>query len=138
MTDDYDELLGREPDTRSEHAILNDVLMGVSALSDTFVYRQNTGQAWQGRPVDVPIGEYVRVRPGMKILDQARPINFGLPGAGDACGHRKGRAFQIETKTLTGRQREDQRNFERAWVQRGGIYLLVRDAQAARAALQKL
>lgn len=126
---DFDDLLA--PDTRSEHAILNDVLTEVSALSDTFCYRQNTGTAWQGRPVNVPPGEYVKVLPGMKILAEARPIEFGLPGAGDVVGQRKGRAFQIETKTLTGRQRELQRNFEKVWVQRGGIYILARSVEDA-------
>lgn len=127
---DFDDLLGG-PAARSEHAILNDVLMAVSALDDTFIYRQNSGQAWQGRPIDVPIGEYIRMRPGMKILDAARPIDFGLPGAGDACGHRRGRALQIETKTLTGRQREAQKKFETAWVKRGGVYILARSADEA-------
>lgn len=131
MLEDYDDLLGHLPDTRSEHAILNDVLMRVSALPDTMVYRQNTGTAWQGKPIDVPVGEYVRVRPGMKILDAARPIEFGFPGAGDATGHHRGRAVQIETKTLTGAQRETQKKFEGAWVKRGGIYILARSADEA-------
>ena len=132
---DFDDLV--PADTRSEHAIMNDALMAITALPDTFAYRQNTGTAWQGRPVDVPPGEYVRVLPGMKILAEARPINFGLPGAGDIVGHRQGRAFQIETKTATGPQRELQKNFERVWVQRGGIYILARNPQEAREKLNQ-
>ncbi|WP_242136956.1 hypothetical protein [Sphingomonas sp. TREG-RG-20F-R18-01] len=131
MTDEFDDLIGLLPDTRSEHAILNDVLMQCSALPRTFIYRQNTGQAWQGRPVDVPVGEYVRVTPGMKILAAARPIDFGIEGGGDAIGHRKGKAFQIETKALCGRQREAQKKFQAAWEQRGGIYILARDPRDA-------
>jgi hypothetical protein len=126
MSDDFDSLLGR-----SEHAILNDTLMAVTALSDTFAYRQNTGTAWQGRPINVPPGEYFRVLPGMKILAEARPIDFGLEGAGDIVGHRRGRAVQIETKTLSGRQRTAQQKFEAAWVKRGGIYILARSASEA-------
>ncbi|MBH0113209.1 hypothetical protein I5E68_09650 [Novosphingobium sp. YJ-S2-02] len=127
---DFDELL--IPDA-SEHAILNDTLIDVSAMSDTFVYRQNTGTAWQGEPVKVPPGEYIRVLPGMKILANARPIDFGLPGGGDAVGVRKGRAFQIETKTLIGRQRKQQGLFQQAWERAGGLYILVRDrAEAVR------
>lgn len=117
--------------SRSEKAILNDTLMGLSALSDSFFYRQNTGQAWQGRPVDVPVGQYVRVTPNMKILAEARPISFGLEGAGDIVGHRKGRAIQVETKTVTGPQRTAQIRFEEAWVKRGGIYVLARDSEYA-------
>lgn len=116
---------------RSEHAEQNDALMRITALADVFAYRQNTGQAWQGRPVDVPIGEYVRVTPGMKILADARPISFGLEGAGDIVGHRRGKAFQVEMKTATGSQREKQKTFERVWVQRGGIYILARSAEEA-------
>ena len=131
---DFDDLL---PVKRSEHAILNETLIEITGLSDSFFYRQNSGQAWQGRPVDVPIGEYVRVLPGMKILAEARPIDFGLEGAGDIVGHLGGRAVQIETKTLTGKQRKAQENFERAWVKRGGIYLLVRSAREAVEKLRK-
>lgn len=126
MSDDFESLLGR-----SEHAIQNDALMGITALSDTMAYRQNTGSAWQGVPVNVPPGEYVRVLPGMKILAQARPIDFGLEGAGDITGHRRGRAFQVEMKTATGRQRRAQETFEKAWVKRGGIYILARSAGEA-------
>lgn len=126
MTDDFDTLLHR-----SEHAILNDALMGITRLPDTLAYRQNTGSAWQGRPVNVPPGQYVKVLPGMKILAEARPIDFGLPGAGDMVGHRRGKAFQVETKTATGSQREAQKTFERQWVKRGGIYILARTAAEA-------
>lgn len=113
-------------DNRSEHAILNDTLLQVSALPNTLVYRQNTGTAWQGTPVNVPPGEYIRVRPGMKILANARPIDFGLEGAGDAIGVTNEKAFQIETKTATGRQREMQKLFQKAWEKAGGIYILAR------------
>lgn len=126
MSDDFESLLGR-----SEHAIQNDALMELTALSDSFFYRQNTGTAWQGEPINVPPGEYVRVTPGMKILAKARPIDFGLEGAGDIVGHRRGRAVQVETKTSTGRQRRAQETFEKVWVKRGGIYILARSAEEA-------
>lgn len=116
---------------RSEKAILNDTLMKVSALPETIVYRQNTGQAWQGRPIDIGPGEYIRVEPGMKVLGEARPINFGIEGAGDVVGATRGKPLQIETKTLTGRQREAQIIFERAWVKAGGIYILARSPEEA-------
>jgi outer membrane lipoprotein SlyB len=114
--------------SRSERSILAETLCKVSAMPETLIYRQNTGQAWTGRPVNAMVGSYLRVEPGMKILAQARPIDFGLAGAGDACGVSRGRAVQIEMKTLTGRQREVQQHFERAWVKAGGIYILARDA----------
>lgn len=117
--------------SQSEKAILNPTLVAVSALPETMIYRQNTGQAWQGRPVNRTPGTYVLVEPGMKILAEARPIRFGLEGAGDAVGATRGRPLQIETKTLTGPQREAQKLFEQAWVKAGGLYILARSAREA-------
>lgn len=115
----------------SEKSIMNDALIGITSLPQTFAYRQNTGQAWQGQPVSASPGEYIRVEPGMKILRNARPVSFGLEGAGDITGHRAGKAFQIELKTTTGRQREAQKTFEQIWVKQGGIYILARSADEA-------
>lgn len=120
---------------RSESGILAETLIEVSALPDTLVYRQNTGQAWQGKPVHAAVGTYIRVEPRMKILAEARPINFGLPGAGDIVGVSRGRPLQVETKTLTGPQREAQKLFERQWVRCGGLYILARSANDATKAL---
>jgi hypothetical protein len=133
--DETRHILGIQIMAQSEAGILARTLVGVSALPETLIYRQNTGTAWQGTPVNRSPGEYIRVEPGMKILANARPIDFGLQGAGDAVGVSRGRPVQIETKTLTGRQREVQMNFERAWVKAGGIYILARDADAAVKAL---
>ncbi len=131
---DFDSLL----DSQSEHAEQNDALMAITALPEIFAYRQNTGTAWQGKPVDVPPGEYVRVTPGMKILASARPIDFGLKGAGDITGHKRGRAFQIEMKTLTGEHKKHQEAFGRVWTQRGGIYILARSGDDALSQISKI
>ena len=112
--------------SQSEKSILNETLVEVSGLSGALVYRQNTGQGWQGKPVRVDVGDYVRVERGMKILREARPVNFGLEGAGDITGTIGGRAVQIEMKTATGRQRQAQQVFEAAWKRCGGIYVLAR------------
>lgn len=122
----------------SEKSILNDTLIECTKLSDTFLYRQNTGQAWQGDRLRVAPGEYVRIEPGMVVLRKARPIDFGLPGAGDITGQRKGKAVQIETKTLAGPQRVAQKRFELAWTQRGGVYILARSADEAVDALRRV
>jgi len=113
----------------SEKAILNDTLVEVSALPKTLAYRQNTGMGWQGRRLRVQVGTTITVKPGMMILADARPVHFGLVGSGDIAGASDGRPFQIETKTLTGPQREQQRNFETAWVKAGGIYILARSVE---------
>lgn len=117
--------------SRSEKAILNDVLVAVSALPDAMVWRNNTGQAWQGGRVKARVGEKVTVEPGMVILRNARPINFGLTGSGDALGAVQGRPVAIETKARRGYQSEQQANFERAWVRCGGLYILARSPEEA-------
>lgn len=111
---------------KSESSILAESLCAVSALPRSLVYRNNTGQAWQGRRQKVAAGEYVRVLPGMVILADARPINFGLDGSGDMMGTVEGFAVAGETKTLTGPQRITQKLFQTAWEKAGGIYVLAR------------
>ena len=40
-----------------------------------------------------------------------------------------GRAFAIEVKTARGQQREAQKNWQKAWEKRGGIYVLARSVE---------
>lgn len=115
----------------SEKAILNETLVAVSALSDTMIYRQNSGSAWRGKEISAAIGQTIVVRPGMKILLDAQLVKFGVPGAGDIVGAHQGQPLQIEVKDATGRQQDAQKLFQRAWTQAGGLYLLVRSATEA-------
>lgn len=117
---------------QSEKSILNETLVALSALPETLVYRNNTGMAWTGKKVDAVVGQLVRVKPGTVILENARPIRFGLPGSGDIMGATSGRPLAVETKDAIGKQRESQELFERAWVRAGGIYILARSADEAR------
>ena len=117
----------------SEKSIMNETLIEVTSLPETMAYRQNTGQAWQGERLRVEAGEYVKVEAEMIILRKARPVSFGVPGAGDIIGSHKGRPFQIETKTAVGPQRKNQQLFEIAWKKAGGLYFIVRErGEAAR------
>jgi hypothetical protein len=52
----------------SEKRILAEGLCLVSALPRVLAWRNNTGQAWQGQRVVVPIGAMVCMRPGMVVL----------------------------------------------------------------------
>lgn len=121
---------------RSEKAILNDTLVALSAEPDTLIYRNNTGQAWQGKRITPPVGATIRVTHGMVILEEARPIAFGLPGSGDGMGASAGIPLAVETKTAKGRQAEIQRNFQRRWEQCGGLYILARSPEQAVAELR--
>lgn len=114
--------------SRSEKAILNDTLVKVSALPETIIWRNNTGTAWAGRRVNVRPGQTLVVKPGMTIIMDAQPISFGLPGSGDAMGASAGRPLAIETKDATGRQTQEQKDFQAAWEAAGGVYILGRDA----------
>lgn len=113
----------------SEKSILNDTLEALSALPETFVWRNNTGQAWQGEPVRVIPGRTLIMEPGMVILRNARPVQFGLVGSGDGIGAHAGYPLMIETKSARGRQRDQQEKCEIAWRKAGGIYVLGHDPE---------
>lgn len=115
----------------SEKSILNESLVALSAQPDTMLWRNNTGQAWQGLPVHTRVGQTVVVLPGMKILRDARPVQFGLLGSSDLLGVTRGIPLAVEVKDETGRQSTQQKNFEQAWTRVGGIYLLVRSVRDA-------
>lgn len=123
--------------SKSEKAILNETLVAVSALPETLIIRNNTGMAWQGRRLNLRPGETVRVTADMVILTNARPIHFGVEGSADGIGVSQGRGLAVETKTATGRQQDNQRNFERAWVKAGGLYILARSPDEAVAEIRK-
>lgn len=113
----------------SEKSILNDTLVALSALPKTIVWRNNTGQAWAGKRITPPVGSTIRVTHGMVILENARPVRFGLPGSGDILGTSNGIPLSVEIKTLTGRQAQLQKNFERRWSECGGRYILGRSPE---------
>lgn len=117
--------------SRSEKAILNETLVALSALPKTMVWRNNTGLAWQGVELRARVGSTIRVTEGMVILEDARPVKFGLPGSSDILGAHCGRPIAVECKTSTGRQSTQQQRFEKAWTAAGGIYILNRSAEEA-------
>ena len=121
----------RDRAVSSEKRVLAESLVALSALPDALVWRNNTGQAWQGRKVEGRPGTFVRLEHGMVILREARPVKFGLEGSGDIVGAIQRRPVAVETKTLVGRQRPAQIMFERAWVKAGGIYVLARSSDEA-------
>lgn len=118
-------------DRRSEKAIQNDTLVALSALPETMVWRNNTGSAWQGVRVEARVGSTIQVTSGMVILKDARPVTFGLPGSGDILGSHRGLPLAVELKAAKGRQSEQQRLFERAWIAAGGVYVLARSPDEA-------
>lgn len=112
----------------SEKRVLAEQLIALTELPETCAWRHNSGQAWQGKRQDFYPGTSIPVPPGVVVLKDARPVKFGLEGSGDIIGAIQRRPLAVESKTLTGRQRDTQILFERAWVKAGGIYILARSA----------
>lgn len=89
---------------RSEALILQDVLIEVSHLPQTMVWRNNTG----------------------KLLDRnGRLVSFGLEGSADVIGALRGYPIAIETKRERGgKQSKKQQIFQAAWEKARGVYIL--------------
>ena len=62
-----------------------------------------------------------------------RFVRAGVPGQADLTGILPdGRRLEAETKSATGRQTEDQRNFQRMIERFGGVYVLARSVEDVR------
>lgn len=66
-----------------------------------------------------------------------RFIRYGLPGMADISGllAPSGRRIEIECKSATGRQSEQQRNWQRMIEKHGGLYVLARSVEDVERAL---
>jgi hypothetical protein len=60
-----------------------------------------------------------------------RFVRFGLPGMADIGGIHIGKAIEIEVKTFKGKQSEEQKNWQKAVENAGGIYILSYDEETA-------
>jgi hypothetical protein len=92
----------------TESAIVAACLVALSRLPGVRVARMNTGGALIGN----------------------RVVRFGVPGLADICGiiAPYGRLLCVECKSPTGKQRSQQKIFERVIRNHGGIYILCRSA----------
>lgn len=92
----------------TESATVAACLLALSKLPGVRVARMNTGA--------VKIGSYF--------------VRFGVPGLADICGiiAPHGRLLCVECKSRTGKQRSQQKIFERVIRNHGGIYILCRSA----------
>lgn len=78
-----------------------------------------------------------RANVGMMVID-GRPVRFGIKGQADLTGILAGgRRLEIEVKSPTGKQSEDQRNFQAMIERQGGLYILARSVQDVEEALEK-
>jgi hypothetical protein len=101
----------------SEKSIQNAVLRAYATRPDMRLWRSSTGAAQ---------------------IDN-RFVRFGVPGQADLTGILlNGRRLEIETKSATGRQSVDQKNYERMIVRFGGVYILARSVADVDAVLMPL
>jgi hypothetical protein len=105
----------------SESAILQRVHRALAATGRCVVWRNNSGAL-----------------PAIGRGGRSYPLRYGLGvGGADLVGLLKpsGRFFAIEVKTAIGKQSDHQAAWERAVVEAGGFYRIVRSAEEALEAL---
>lgn len=94
----------------SEKSIMDAIMVSVSKLSDTMVWRNNSGLLYTKR---------------------GTPVRASVPGAPDLIGIRKGRFIGIEVKTEKGRQEASQIRFQSVCEKAGGLYVIARSPEEA-------
>jgi hypothetical protein len=98
-----------------EHPIQNAIMRTFGSHPDIRLWRQNTG-----------VGFFPDGRTG-----KMRKVRFGQPGQADLIGlvRPSGRWLEIEVKSETGRQTDDQKTRQRIVERMGGIYILARSVE---------
>jgi hypothetical protein len=113
----------------AETALQHRIMLALSEAG-CIMWRNNTGQAWNGR--------LLLQQPGSVTLANALPIKYGLcVGSSDLIGiHRAtGRFVAVEIKTPKGRASTEQQRFINAVLTAGGIAGIVRSPAEALALL---
>lgn len=108
-----------------EARIQREIMLALSQ-NGCIVWRQNTGQAWQGRQIHKVQDQIT--------LAQCRPVHFGLcKGSSDILGiqTKTGKFLAVEAKTAKGRVTQEQENFLLAVNRAGGIGFVARSAEDA-------
>ena len=99
-----------------EKELQNAILRTFGTIPRLRIWRANTGVAQIGK----------------------RFVRFGIPGQADLTGILPdGRRLEIEVKSPTGRQTEDQKNFQHMIEKFDGVYVLARSVDDVWNALRK-
>lgn len=99
----------------SESVVQAEILLAIGRMPGLLAWRNNSGA--------------LPSRTG-------RVVRFGLVGSPDILACYRGRFIGIEVKSSTGRQRDAQINFQRAFERSGGLYILARSPADALAAIE--
>lgn len=121
------------------------IMLGVSKIGTTTIFRNNVGMGWIGRSRRISQAQTVRLEPGDVIIQNGRPLHAGLcEGSSDLIGWtettvtpdmvgKKVAIFTaIEVKTDAGRVSASQMNFISRIRQAGGKAGIARSPEEAR------
>jgi hypothetical protein len=127
----------------SEKTLINEIQLRLSALGAR-LFRNNVGQAWQGRVQKFTRPKTVTVGPNDVLLRNARPVRFGLcTGSSDTIGWRPvvitpemvGQTVAVfmalEVKTKGVATTKEQQSFIQAVNKSGGIAAVVTSVNEA-------
>lgn len=113
----------------AERDLLYLILSTWGAHPQLRIWRAATGVGW-----------FANGKPARQTDPGAFPVHYGTPGQGDISGLvlPSGRRLEVECKTDVGRQRKEQKSFQKMIEDFGGVYVLARsldDVDRALAAL---
>lgn len=101
----------------NENIVQSDILLAIGRVPGMIAWRNNTGA----------------------LPDKSgRVVRYGLLGSPDILACYRGRFVGIEVKSRTGKQREAQVNFQRAFERAGGTYVLARSVDDVLTAIQAI
>lgn len=109
------------PQNRETRTVQNPALLAVGARPDVLIWRQQSGvfRSYDNPQNVVRVGQVGMADSLAVVAVQITP---------EMVGKTIGVAVAAEYKTDTGRQSDAQRNWQRAFEQRGGIYRVIRSA----------
>lgn len=112
------------------------IMLAMRGRTDLRIWPQQTGVGVPLSAVKSAVAVLAIGHPARKMLESAPRIRYGLPGAADLSGIlADGRRLEVEVKSATGRQSEQQKAFELMMERYQGLYVLARSPEDVVAAL---
>jgi hypothetical protein len=122
-----------------ESTIFKKVMLALHQIPGVKCFWNNVGMAYIGKTTRLKNGQHYIARQGDIVVHSARPFHAGLvKGSGDGIGWRTititpdmvgqqvAQFLSVETKTKSGRVRDDQKNWQDVVNNSGGLAVIVR------------